>query len=207
MYSKYKTGKTKSIEYRNYLASVNGYKNFYEQRKCQLIEKGYKSISEYVLEGMHNRREHIPMDKNKTCPLYLGFWIAERILSCVFKDVKRMPSNNKGYDFICSKNYKIDVKSACLFNNRFWNFRIRKNKIADYFLLVAFDNRKDLNPIHLWLIKKDEYIHTLRGETKINDKDTLSIVTTKHYLDNYNKYEIVNKLEELQGCCNSIKSI
>lgn len=52
---------------------------------------------------------------------------------------------------------KIDVKSACSEKGikngeKIWPFKINKNKIADYFLCLGFDNRQKLNPIHLWLI-------------------------------------------------------
>ncbi|MCK5027433.1 MAG: hypothetical protein KAS07_03365 [Candidatus Pacebacteria bacterium] len=84
--------------------------------------------------------------------------VAERVLSKVFKDVQEMPYGYKGYDFICNKGKKIDVKSSCIYidkrGNRSgtWSFCIKKNKIADYFLCIAFDNREDLNPLHIWLI-------------------------------------------------------
>ena len=89
---------------------------------------------------------------NKYCSNYLGIVIAEQVLSKVFKNVQVMPYGNKNYDFICEKGYKIDVKSACLSKNKYWSFGINKNKIPDYFLCLAFDNRINLNPLYLWLI-------------------------------------------------------
>jgi hypothetical protein len=95
--------------------------------------------------------------ENKQNPAYLGIHITERVLSKVFKNVKIMPMQNPGYDFVCYHDKKIDVKSACLSEEKtnreeVWHFRIKKNKIADYFLCLGFDNRQKLNPIHLWLI-------------------------------------------------------
>jgi hypothetical protein len=89
---------------------------------------------------------------NKNCTDYLGCHIAERILEKIYIDVKVMPPNNHGYDFICSQDKKIDVKSSSTGDKGYWQFNITKNKIADYFLCIAFDNRDNLNPVHLWLI-------------------------------------------------------
>lgn len=116
-------------------------------------------------------------DKNTSCSMHLGCYIAERLLSKVFKSVKRMPITNQGYDFLCKRGMKIDVKSACLRydgkNKTRWNFHIRKNKIADYFLCIAFDNRTNLNPIHLWLIPGND----VNCKTDI----TISISTTSKW--------------------------
>jgi hypothetical protein len=54
-----------------------------------------------------------PLNENRDCSQYLGIHIAERVLSNIFENVKRLPLHNHGYDFICNKGYKIDVKSAC----------------------------------------------------------------------------------------------
>lgn len=76
---------------------------------------------------------------NKGCTSYLGVYIAEQVLSKLFKNVTKMPYGHTGFDFICGKDKKIDVKSAC--KRKFkpnswadaWDFTINKNKIADYF--------------------------------------------------------------------------
>ncbi len=135
-----------------------------------------------------------PMSENKTCPMYLGVHIAERVLSLVFKDVKRMPPTNPGYDFICNKGKLIDVKSGCLKANGknlgMWTFIINKNTIADYFLCMAFDNRENLNPMHLWLLPSAEF----------NDKKAIGIsLSTIHKWD---KYEL--NISKVVKCCDII---
>ena len=55
---------------------------------------------------------------NTACSLFLGVHVAERVLSHVFKQVKRMPNGNVGYDFTCARGRKIDVKSACVTSKR-----------------------------------------------------------------------------------------
>jgi len=91
-------------------------------------------------------------NENKECASFLGVHIAERVLSHAFKDVEVMPTNNPGYDFICNKGKKIDVKSACRRKTGSWDFHIGRNPTADYFLCLAFDNRENLNPLHVWLL-------------------------------------------------------
>lgn len=98
------------------------------------------------------RRGVVPYTENKECSSYLGIGIAEEVLYRVFKDVVRMPMNNHGFDFVCNKGKRIDVKSSCIREAGGWKFTIRRNHVADFFLCIAFDNRTDLNPLHLWLI-------------------------------------------------------
>ena len=101
-----------------------------------------------------------PMSENKDCPVFLGVWIAEQVLAKVFKNVERMPYGNPGFDFICGNGYRVDSKAVCVNKNKpAWTFNIRKNKIADFFALLAFDNRQDLNPQHIWLVPGDVVNH------------------------------------------------
>ena len=111
---------------------------------------------------MRNRQQgHLPLNENKECSAYLGVHIAERVLSYVFKNVKRMPYRRPGYDFICNHGKKIDVKSACLRRTQYprWGFKIKRNTIADFFLCLAFDNREDLTPLHVWLLPGNKFAH------------------------------------------------
>ena len=86
---------------------------------------------------------------NKKSSNYLGITCAEQVLSKIFKGVEIMPYCYKGYDFKCNNGFLIDSKSSCVSKGKYnnWQFHINKNKIPDYFLCLAFDNRKDLNPL------------------------------------------------------------
>lgn len=135
------------------------------------------------------------MENNKSCASYLGVHIAERILSKIFKNVQRMQYGNPGYDFTCGRDYKIDVKTACA-RKRYsgtWGFHINKNQTTDYFLCLAFDNRKDLNPQHIWLIPG--YILNTNMSANIS----------KSTLDKWSKYEL-NKLDDIISCCDILRS-
>lgn len=143
------------------------------------------------------KKRYIPRTKykqNKKCPVFLGCHVAEQVLSNVFKNVETMPMCNPGYDFICNHGKKIDVKSSCKRKNHRgyrWGFGINHNKIADFFLCLAFDNRESLTPLHLWLIP---------GHI-INDKRGVSI--SKSTVMKWAKYEL--DINQTLACCTEMK--
>lgn len=143
---------------------------------------------------VNRRRKYgmLSLSNNKECSLFLGVHVAEQVLSKAFKNVERMPQNNPGYDFICSKGKKIDVKSSTFDKKtKRWIFHVGKNKIADYFLCLAFDNRENLNPEHMWIIP---------GEF-LNHKITVSIGITK--IKKWDKYRL--DIDRVVLCCDTIK--
>lgn len=146
---------------------------------------------EQELIRMHRSKKSRPMGENKTCAQYLGVHIAERVLSHVFKDVKRMPYGNPGYDVICNRDKMIDIKSSCRGNHNRWIFVFNKNQIADYFLCLAFDNRENLNPEHIWLIPAGD----------VNHKTGVTISMTT--LGKWSKYEL--PIDQVVSCCDTIK--
>ncbi len=125
-----------------------------------------------------------PMSEAKDCTLYLGVCIAETALSKFFDNIVRMPHENPGFDFLCGRGYKIDCKSSCINIRKpprapCWQFSIKRNKIADYFLCLALDNRENLIPQHVWLIP---------GHV-VNDHKGLSIVNHPTSLEKWSLYE------------------
>ena len=141
-----------------------------------------------------------PMAEAKDCSLWLGVHIAERILSKYFDNLTRMPPNNPGYDYICGRGYKIDVKSSCLIadkghGNRRWVFNTCKNQTADYFLCLAFDNRESLQPLHIWLIPAS----FVRGNTKF------SVMGNSKGVSKWAAYE--RPIDRVLECCEQIKAV
>lgn len=137
------------------------------------------------------------MEEAKDIGMYLGVVIAERILSHVFNHVVKMPHGNPGFDFICDKGYKVDVKSGCLhtrtdrdgYQRSRWKFRVGRNAIAQYFICLGFNDRESLEPIRMWLIPGEIVQHL----------DTICITNTPDTLKKWEKYERpVNKVAE---CC------
>lgn len=193
-------------DYLNSIAIENGFDSNKDYRDKLAINLGYSNYNEYSKQRKYDRGINIPFNKNKECSSYLGVYIAERVLSKTFENVQRMPMNNHGYDFICNKGFKIDVKSAC--NRKSdgnWIFNIKKNIIADYFLLIAFDSRESLSPTHVWLIKGDTKIITRKSTSNLNEKNNLLISNSVNILDRYKQYELIDKLEKTVECCNSLK--
>lgn len=145
----------------------------------------------------YRRGIHKPLGTNPYCSSYLGVFVAERVLAHVFDHVEKMPYGNPGFDFRCGRGCKIDVKSACrltrLCHSDSWPFAIRKNANADYFLLIAFSDRENLEPEHVWLVP---------GEL-VNDKFGVSISDSR--LDKWSKYELDDKLAQVIACCDSIR--
>jgi hypothetical protein len=134
----------------------------------------------------------------KDCTAWLGVHIAEHALSNFFEDITRMPTGNPGYDFICKNGFKIDVKSSCIrtpvHHSPRWTFTIDKNQLADYFLLLAFDSRESLTPMHVWLVP---------GKA-INQNVTLTITNLLFTMDKWNKYEhpldkVINQCSAMRG--------
>lgn len=77
-------------------------------------------------------------DRNDT--RFIGIYIAENGMNKLYENSKRMILNNIGYDIICPKGYKIDVKATVLNRYNNFDFGINKNMIADYFALIGFNN-------------------------------------------------------------------
>ena len=147
-------------------------------------------------DNRNRERGLLPMSENRGCAIFLGIHVAERVLSKVFKNVEIQPHGNPGFDFICNKGMKIDVKSSCIRINKninYWNFHIDKNKIADYFLCLAFDNRNDLNPLHMWLLPAD----------KFNNKTGAGILVNK--INKWDKCAL--DINKVSVCCDVIKGV
>lgn len=131
---------------------------------------------------------------NRECADFLGVTVAERVLSKVFKNVTVMPHGHPGYDFRCARDYLVDVKSATMNKDKpYWGFSIRKNPIPDYFLCLAFDDRQNLNPMHIWLIP-GSVINHLAGLS-------VSVGT----LAKWQQYELTDKLNQVTACCDILR--
>lgn len=133
----------------------------------------------------------VPFNENKGCSDYLGIYIAERVLRNIFKDVEVMPPNNPGYDFICSRGMRVDVKSSCLTKDGKWMFTIRHNTSPDYFLCIAFDDRENLVVQHLWLLPCDKFCHLVGAAISPNT------------VDRWDDYKI--DISKVLECCDMMK--
>lgn len=153
---------------------------------------------EVVRQSRYRRGLCKPLGTNPNCPCFLGIHVAERVLSHVYENVEKMPYGHPGFDFVCGRGFKIDVKSACRRHNEGrsdrWLFTINKNTTADYFLCLAFDNRTSLNPEHVWLLPGSEFNHL-----------TCAAIS-ESLLGKWSEFELHEKLEEVVACCDAMKS-
>lgn len=162
-----------------------------QERNSKRWNKANPEKRRLLSEHSNRKRGRRPMSEAKECSIYLGIYVAERVLKDVFNDVVQMPQNHKGYDFVCNHGKKIDVKSSTLHKDNRWLFRIGTNIIADYFLCLAFDNRKDLNPLHLWLIPGD----TLNKY--------IGVGISKGKIHKWDEYRL--NIDKVISCCDIIK--
>lgn len=153
--------------------------------------------TKYALERRHRKGTQIPLSEAKNIGAYLGVHIAERLLGNIFKTTIRMPYGNPGYDFICGRGFKVDVKASCRHHKKGrsdrWSFNIKKNDVADYFALFAMDDRKNLNPEHFWLIPAEA----------VNHKSTMLMIVGA--LDQWSKYE--QPIERAIAGCSVLKGV
>lgn len=196
---------------RNYRVNKKGFNSYTELYDHMAMIKGYDNSAEYWREWKHNTGRQSSIAERIDCSNHLGVYIAERkcaktILSMIFEYVQEMPYGNPGFDFICKNNkneftnlhptfkfiidkeYKIDIKSSRLINNK-WNFRIKFNNIADFFLIMCFNDEYDedkLKPIHIWLIKKDKIIR----DREFYKRERIEIINRRKYILGFIEYEV-----------------
>ena len=126
---------------------------------------GYSGGKEYLCKACKNKRKNqgrykagkrSPSGSNPKSTQFLGITIAETLFKNISDPIQRMPPGFRGYDFISSEGKKVDVKAACIQYNHnkypCWQFRVKKNTVADFFACFAFENRKSLTPVHFWMI-------------------------------------------------------
>ena len=166
----------------------------------QLLEyqSNYRKLNHDRVTGWSKRSRlkmlGMRMKTNKECSQFLGVYVAESVLSKVFEDVQRMPVTHPGYDFVCNRGKKIDVKSATRRsrgNNLSWGFNVNKNTTADYFLVIAFDDRHELTPLHLWMMP---------GHV-VNDR--VNITISHKTIDKWDEYRL--DVDKVVSCCDEMK--
>lgn len=198
------TGCKTEVEYSNNCAQKRGFKNDSERGKIQKWNRGICQ----------------PMSENKKCSSNFGIELGEKIigryaLPILFGGIKEeMPHNNPGFEFIVVGDFKIDIKCRCLQckdeRTPWWNFPIRYNIYADYFLLIGFDTREWLEPMYAWLIHKDEMIKIgkkFSDEYPLWNRETFTITNGPDQLVYFKKYDVTDRLKELKDICQNFKEV
>jgi len=174
-----------------------GFNSYEEYLDIMAIGRGFTCYEEYTKVWEYYPGMPDPIKENRKDARFIGIYIAENSVSKLFEDTKQMRYGNPGYDIICKKGYKIEVKAATLARNNTLSFHLGKNKIADYFILIGFNNIIELKPLYLWIIKSDEII---RG-SRLKDIDVLSISNETELVKPFRKYNKIDKLEKLKEIC------
>ena len=196
------------------------YKNRKEQLDMLAKDRGLENDAEYQRIMSWNSGRRSPYFENENCTMYLGISIGEELfkefLLTYFERVIGFHPHNRGFDFICkdprqefidrhphlrlerNKEYMIQLKLLCLQSNddgwNGWNFHVDHNRIPDFYILSAWDNREYLNPIHIWMFHKNDIIRKKEFWQRIS----LCITNKQIYLEEYKKYELVCELERLK---------
>ena len=152
----------------------------------------------YYHGGGREKQGWKSMYKNKSSPQFIGIVVAERLIKHLFNDFEMMPPNFPGYDAVCNKGKKINIKAstAHMQQNKnsvtsTWLFAIRKNKVPDFYLLMAFDDTIDLNPLNVWLVRGSE----------INNQTGVRISSST--IHKWDKWKM--DLNDARMCCDLMK--
>lgn len=145
----------------------------------------------------------ISLNENIYCPKYLGVYISERIIPVLFDNAIWMGIENIGYDFLVNNNCKLDIKGSCICTDGKWHYLFRQNCIADYFMLFAFDNRIELNVLHIWMIGSNELS---KHKKKFCELKGTAITNSEKVLKWYEKYELKDKLNVANRICKKLKN-
>lgn len=205
-------------EYQNVNAQKIGFKNFSDRNR------GYS----------HEAGKYLPIefndDSNANFGIYKGEKIFKRFLEeNIFEEVieSGKMTRDGGIDLFCKnpkqefvnkhshmrlerdKIYKFQLTMSCVIDGYRWVFHIRCNNIADYFILCGWDDRHNMNPIHIWIIHKDEMVRkgTRLGWYKMEkmyNRESISIVNdTKSSMSyiHFQKYELIDELYMLKELC------
>lgn len=170
-------------------------KNWKEYRNKNAQKRGYKDYNERDREYSYNKGLSSPMLESTNWSKFFGEHIVENYIMKIFEDPIKMPQNNKGFDWLSKKGEKIQCKARyperCGVNIR-WNFAIRYNCTADWFILSGWDGIDSPKPLHVWIFHKKEMI---RGR-KFWRRESLSI--SPKTLEEFKKYEVTDRLEKLK---------
>ena len=181
----------------NKWAIRKGFDSYLDYMNDIAIGREFTCYDEYMDARKYYPGMPDPYKENRLLKSFIGSYIAENGVFQLFEGSKKMKRNNPGYDIICPKSYKLDVKASVLSRFNTLLFKIKKNQIADYFILVAFDNVINLKPLHVWIMKSDD---TLRGR-RIKDIDHIYIFNDPKSRKLLDKFSAIDKLEELKKIC------
>lgn len=185
-----------------------GFSNKREYEEFLAERMGYEDLKEYNREKMnkwnHDHGKHKDHRDNWACSQYLGIDIAEnkianKIIPILLGEIdKHMPATRHKFDFLLKSGIKVDIKARLLSYREkriYWDFPIKYNSVADYFILIGLDNLENLNIIHIWLFKRDDLVRN----RKFWNREEICITNQDYYLSKLSRFDVTKKLGNLTG--------
>ncbi len=179
-----------------------GYKDYDEYLDLIAIGRGFTCYEEYDKIWEYYPDMPDPIRENRKNTRFIGVYIAESSVNKLFEGSQRMRLRNPGYDIICNKGYKIDVKASTLSATNTFGFHIHENRIADYLILIGYNNIIELKPLHIWIIGSEDIIR----DYPIHDWYMLNVPNEPIHIEYLQKYERIDKLDELGEICDEFNS-
>jgi hypothetical protein len=150
-------------------------KKYYQENREKLLEKARQRRADpdsLSLEAqrrlflLHERGICRPHSEAKEHSMYLGIHLGLQIAEKYYPNAMRSRcfsgQGYPGYDLACKDGHRIEVHCSCRRKNKressmvygsdYWAFSIKKNKVPDYFFLIAFNTRDNPLVEHVWLI-------------------------------------------------------
>lgn len=171
-------------------AGFNNYKEYIDD----FFKKKGMSLNEYKNQWRYDKGERGILSKIEGSAQFTGVYIGEinigdPVLVEIFGSInQKMSYTNIWFDRVVKGDHKVDVKTSYLhIDENAYKFHINYNNIADYFLLVALENKI---VAHIWLFKKDDYVR----KRKFYQFETFKIMNEDKYLNDLKSYEWTEKL-------------
>lgn len=184
---------------RENIAKAHGFESIKEYNDNLAQKNGFKDMNEYKKKWSYDKGIRGKRYMNEDSEQYFGCVmgeerIADPILTEIFGEIlEKLPYNNPGYDRIVKGGHKIEIKTAFVIDNCFKYF-IDYNRIANYFLLLALDNREDKNILHIWLFKRNDKVR----ERIFYQFQCFKIQNLPSCIEEFGKYDLVGKLKCLK---------
>lgn len=172
----------------------------------------------------------IPMEFNQKCASNLGVYKAEELFKrflekVVFEYTEKTGYHDGGIDFKCKnprqefigryphlgldklrhdEECSLQLKSRCItFDNKSawsgWKFSITGN--VDYHMLCMFDNRDNLEPLHILMFHKNSMVRKGKGgfyHEEFWKRSAFTITNTPFGISQIEKYELKDELSILK---------
>lgn len=186
-------------EKRENTAKIMGFESAKEYSDSLVQKNGFKDLNEYKKKWGYDKgilgRRYINEDSAQYAGCVIGEeCVADPILTEIFGDIlEKLPYNNPGYDRIVKGGNRTEIKTAFVIENCFKYF-INYNRITDYFLLLALDNREDKNILHIWLFKRNDKVR----KRLFYQFQCFKIQNFPCYTMEFGKYDLIDKLNCLK---------